>query len=42
MGLLPEINRAFVTFDNTLFLWNYTHEKVRCWQGRKPPGSANA
>lgn len=23
MGLLPEIRRAFVTIDNTLFLWRY-------------------
>jgi len=23
MGLLPEINRAWITIDNRLFLWNY-------------------
>jgi hypothetical protein len=35
MGLLPEINRAWITIDNRLFLWNYEdgyvqllHEKI--------------
>eukprot|EP00981_Chlorochromonas_danica_P004317 scaffold867_cov176-Ochromonas_danica.AAC.4 len=23
MGLIPEINRAWITIDNTLYLWNY-------------------
>ncbi|KAI9136594.1 Non-repetitive/WGA-negative nucleoporin C-terminal-domain-containing protein [Paraphysoderma sedebokerense] len=25
MGLFPEINRAWITFDNRLYLWNYVH-----------------
>ena len=23
MGLFPEINRAWITIDNRIFLWNY-------------------
>eukprot|EP01035_Chromulina_nebulosa_P019909 gene19909-25864_t len=25
MGLLPEINRAYITIDNKLYLWNYNN-----------------
>ena len=25
MGFFPEINRAWMTVDNQLFIWNYTN-----------------
>ena len=28
MGLFPEIDRAFVVFDNQLMIWNYKHNDV--------------
>eukprot|EP00741_Cyanophora_paradoxa_P004261 tig00000789_g4137.t1 len=30
MGLLPAINRAYLTIDNKLFLWNYANGKDIC------------
>jgi len=30
MGLLPEINRAWITVDNQLFLWDYTQPSDDC------------
>lgn len=26
MGLMPEINRAWITIDQRLFLWNYNSD----------------
>jgi hypothetical protein len=31
LGLLPEINRCFVTFDNVLLLWNYNNAGDFAW-----------
>jgi nuclear pore complex protein Nup155 len=31
LGLLPEINRCFITFDNVLLLWNYDNPGDYTW-----------
>jgi hypothetical protein len=31
LGLLPEINRCFITFDNVLLLWNYDSPGDFAW-----------
>jgi hypothetical protein len=33
LGLLPEISRCFVTFDNVLLLWNYDNPGDYTWCG---------
>ncbi|EEP77581.1 conserved hypothetical protein [Uncinocarpus reesii 1704] len=42
MGLFAELNHAWVTIDNALYLWNYTHPNPQLIGFEDQPNSINA